>query len=120
MDKYKIPCTPEQTKKALELGAPIEVKSIENAPKEWHGKACFTGMATCAKIPTTEEMLGWLRENDLYVNIIHISAGYTSWIKTIKKNLYLSKGNTGYVNSFEEATFAGINAALEYLTNNKK
>lgn len=44
MNKYTIYCTPEQTKKARELGAQIEVKTIEEAPKDWHGKAYFTGM----------------------------------------------------------------------------
>lgn len=115
MNRYKIPCTEEQTRKARELGAPIEVKSIEDAPKEWYGKAYFTGMSTCAKIPTAEEMIGWLEHAKIEIDI-------TKGIESYVFNLYFGQeyinGLNGY-NTRQEATLAAIDAALEYLTNKK-
>lgn len=118
--KYSIPCTPEQTRKARELGAPIEVKSIEDAPKEWYGKAYFTGMSTCAKIPTAEEMIGWLEEQEDIeeITILRHRAFLPSWayLVTIKQDTGLSPKNI--YSSRREATLAAIDAALEYLLNN--
>lgn len=56
---YTIYCTPEQTKKALELGVPIEKKEIQvcdNAKNFfWHDDFYYN-------YPTAEEMIGWLEE----------------------------------------------------------
>lgn len=118
ISNYTIYCTEKQTRKARELGAPIEVKTIEDAPKEWYGKAYFTGMATCAKFPTADQMIEWLDGQDVFVNINHISAGYSSWLKTISTNENISE-NLGYVSTRKEAILAAIDAALDYLSNNK-
>lgn len=116
---YTIYCTEEQTKKARELGAPIEIKTIEEAPKDWQGKAYFTGMATCAKLPTTEQMIGWLE--DVFFNEIHIEQDVNGfWNYTIywKGDINLFGLSMEY-NSRKEATLAAIDAALEYLENLK-
>lgn len=62
MNKYTIYCTPEQTKKALELGAPI--KECGYYFKKQIG--CNTISDTDLHIiPTAEQMIGWLEENGI-------------------------------------------------------
>lgn len=118
MKKYITYCTETQAKKARELGAPIEVKSIEKAPKDWQGKAYFTGTATCAKLPTTEEMTGWLEDTfDVRIGVIKVFTKYDFYIKYGDK--LTVKHVSGY-NSRREATLAAIDVALNYLSNNKK
>lgn len=118
MDKFTIPCTAEQTRKALELGAPIEIKSIEEAPKDWQGKACFTGMATCAKFPTAEQMIGWLEEQGILIDIDMEWGKYVSVYVWDCENKSLI--NNVFRGSRKETTLIAIDAALEYLINNKK
>lgn len=119
MNNYTIYCTEEQTKMARKLGAPIEVKTIEETPKDWQGKAYFTGMATCAKLPTAEQMLGWLLDNGITDIVISRKMnphtfGFNIWY-----------GMNGLIQEEEQyptrkqATLAAINAALEYLSKNK-
>lgn len=122
MNRYTIYCTEEQARNAIKLGAPLKEliysKDFENAEHAIVEEIYYT--LRHYEVPTAEQMIGWLREKDLYINIIHVSAGYTSWVKTIKENITLSEGNTGFVNSFEEATLAAIDAALGYLTTGNK
>lgn len=120
MNRYTIYCTEAQTKKARELGAPVEVKTIEEAPKEWQGKAYFTGMATCAKLPTAEQMIGWLRTKGFAFNIAEYNDHLNDHIfwrvaNNQDKEWYKCDENT---KDLKEATLAAIDAALEYLTNN--
>lgn len=103
MDKYTLYCTEPQACKALELGAPIErfdVSSIE-------GRSIYN-------YPTAEQMIGWLEEQDIFININHIRAGYGSWIKTISTNENISE-NLGYVPTRKEAMLNAIDRSLEYL-----
>lgn len=115
---YTIYCTPEQTKKARELGAPIEVKTIEEAPKDWQGKAYFTGMATCAKLPTAEQMISWLEENNIETIIVCKKDG-GDYGYTVYHTSHRSPLQHFWFSSRKEATLAAIDAALEYLSNNK-
>lgn len=109
MDRFTFFCTEEQTKKALELGAPIE-KVCHSLTKEWENK-----------IPTTEQMIGWLEEHKVFVQIDPILGVCCGWYIS-------SKGYNKYGYAFKikvcktrkEATLAAIDAALEYLTNNKQ
>ena len=114
---YTIYCTEEQTKKALELGVPLF---------RLYGTGCsdYIDMIIISEteaytIPTAEQLIGWLEEQDIFINVNHISAGYGSWLKTISKNEYISE-NLGYTKSRKEATLAAIDAALDYLSKNKK
>lgn len=56
---YTIYCTPEQTKKALELGVPIEKKEIQVCDNAkhffWHDDFYYN-------YPTIEQMIGFLEE----------------------------------------------------------
>lgn len=101
MNKYTIYCTESQTRRAMELGAPIEYQ-----------------LQGIFKVPTSEQMISWLEGRDIFININHIGAGYGSWVKTISTNENIGK-NLGYVTTRKEATHAAIDAALEYLKNTK-
>lgn len=64
MERYKIYCTKAQTKKALELGAPIKVTerisdliNIEYFLNE--------DKKTAVIVPTTEQMIGFLRDKGI-------------------------------------------------------
>lgn len=120
MNKYTIRCTPEQTQKALNLGAPLEIGegkgTILCRLQNYHTyKACV--------IPTAEEMIGWLEEQG--IQIVFITDLYNRWqglLYDIKKPM--SEGQhihqCNYVSTRKEATLAAIDAALEYLGNLKQ
>lgn len=108
MEKYTIYCTLEQTKKALELGAPIKYEHD-----------CY-GVPTSPITPTAEQMIGWLEEQEC---IKSIDVGKSSvWDASVSGH----NDGDGYIfcdtclYSRKEATLAAIDAALEYLSNNKK
>lgn len=98
---YTILCTQEQTIKAIELGAPIE--------------GIF--------IPTAEQMIGWLEEKGLIFNIVKVTGLFNkaSWygFKIISRRGY-TEYNVVQHHSRPEATLAAIDAALDYLIENKK
>lgn len=114
---YTIYCTPEQTKKALELGAPIKY-TLERLID-----SCFKPI-----IPTAEQMISWLEEQGMLIDV--------SFIGTDKPKMQGDKIFIYHVfdlnewkelipfsriySSRKEATLASIDAALEYLSNNKK
>lgn len=107
MNRYTIYCTPEQTRKALELGAPIERDGFEDRPYVYIDGAYL--------IPTAEQMIGWLEEQESFSNICirktmggnHSSACYCNG-ETLLSKVFSSR---------KEATLAAIDAALEYLSN---
>lgn len=116
MNKYSIYCTPEQTKKALELGTPIEfIKVGEGKPLHY---ICSRENKGYYKIPTAEQMIGWLEENNIE-NIIVCKKdggdyGYTVYHTSHKKPL-----QRFWFSNRKEATLAAIDAALEYISNKK-
>lgn len=120
MNIYTIYCTEEQTKKALELGAPIENHPMfrygdNNIPKYVHrndfNKDCFS------YTPTAEQMINWLEEQKIYFSITCIGDYvYEVWIKDNNNNGKVIVNSC--VPSRKEATLAAIDAAFEYLSNN--
>lgn len=124
MNKYTMYCTPEQTKKALKLGAPIKIllDTGNNIPVYvYTPTAIIDGKYGTFEyiIPTIEQMVGWLESKGLCVE----AAKYSG-------NIYIpytDSGEIGYniadvskdYNSRKEATIAAIDAALEYLSNKK-
>lgn len=122
MNRYTIYCTPEQTKKALELGAPIRFASINDIRL---GRYIET---ECDKetyeIPTAVQMVGWLNiekkifvEVRPYVSICHEDKYDSTLINLCNGHMLNVKQGC---NNSKEATLAAIDVALEYLTNNKK
>lgn len=120
MNDYKIPCTEEQTKKALKLGAPIEriehLASIGNYYVSGHH---IYDNGLCYFMPTAEEMIGWLENNTIFKTIqITTDAKPTNWMYAI----YFGKDDCltqDLFKSRKEATLSAIDKALEYLVDNK-
>lgn len=114
MDKYKIHCTPEQTKKALELYAPIEAQQYIG------GQLCenwFADKDKCYKIPTAEEMIGWLEDQGIQISIIfNYQVNPKRWNYDLDNNkIILFEHNSIGYSTCKEATLAAINAALNFL-----
>lgn len=111
MSDYTVYCTEEQTKRAYKLGAPIKkdysvhfgVKSVHISPE--HEGSFY------ATIPTTQQMIGWLREKGLIVFVTYVDI-YESHVYDKGCTMISSKR---YFESFQEAEFAAIDAALDYL-----
>lgn len=124
MNKYTIYCTEEQTKKALELGAPIEKVGISQ--RDTSRPVLYTDdpnenlECNAYYKPTAEQMLGWLRNRKINIDISYediwelytVSLNYG--IKD-KWNLLIEENREKTFNTFEEATLAAIDAALNYL-----
>lgn len=121
---YTIFCTEAQTKKALELGAPIENYNYTFGNKEtctYLGKdyTKLPALDWFAQQPTAEQMCGWL-EGQGAIKVIAINNSKNldwSFHITTKDNEVFA--SIGY-KSRKEATHAAIDEALEYLENNRK
>lgn len=105
LDEFTIYCTKEQTKKALELGAKIENEN-------W----CFEGSDMLeyklyAKIPTAEQMIGWLESKGFYfrlnTNGCSVEIDYSCILEIVNTNR-------------KKATLQAIDTALDYLLPIKK
>lgn len=128
MNRYKIYCTIEQTKKALELGAPIELESEYYDPTKNDFKLdepipyeSFVNGYHYAKCPTAEEMIGWLEEEGILIELSRLFGLYAYRLIRILK---FGEGNLNLQNqdyqSRKAATLAAIDTALGYLIENKK
>lgn len=132
MDKYSIYCTPEQTKKALDLGAPIVKVDTKDKRLRYYDNLFYPIIADYPfAIPTSEQMINWLEEQGIhfevsYMQYFHVEGGrdifdkltYEYHISIIGKIRQLSKESD--FSSRKEATLAAIDAALDYLNKNKK
>lgn len=126
MDDYTIYCTKKQIKQAFALGAPLEFfdmfKYEENSLPKFVRKNIFDIEEFCY-CPTAEQMIGWLEEQ--LKGAIAIDKcfyyGHREWIWNISDD-YENIIDTNIVvhPSRKKATLAAIDAALEYLTNNKE
>lgn len=112
MDKYTIYCTEEQTTKAIELGAPI-IKA-ETRHDLYNNRWCFVeGIEPPVIVPTAEQMLGWLEEQGIFIEIgKSFVADYQSIVHDARSTVFYDE----YFPSRQESTLAAIDAALEYLT----
>lgn len=130
MHRYTIYCTPEQIKKALKLGAPISGSLIVNGVTYKLDK-CYLANDMVYIIPTTEQMIGWLEEQGILIDINPIDGLHFYWILRTKelddgsgKYMWESQYTTpeidGEYDTPKEATLAAIDAALEYLESLKQ
>lgn len=134
MNRYTIYCTPEQTKKALELGAPIETFGNKMICREMVEVAKSLGETedveqflnkhhttiigdSSYRFPTTEQMINWLEEQDVSIEITR----FDGELRGFEYHLFGIKSCKALFSSRREATLAAINEALEHLTkkNNK-
>lgn len=120
MDEYTIFCTEEQAKKALELGAPtrriLPTEAINDPSFEMSEHFSDRPIPYFVKIPTAEQMIGWLRSKGFRFKITEFEEG-TLW-KVAHGDWFDFSDNDG-VNP-KDATLAAIDAALEYLTDKNK
>lgn len=113
MKEFTIYCTPEQTRKALELGVPLNScyhnDDFQNTIK--------IGSLHYVEIPTAEQMMGWLRTKGF-------GFGITEYIDHVFWRVANDHDERWYISDdkltdTKEATLAAIDAALEYLSKNK-
>lgn len=116
---YTIFCTEAQTKKAIKLGAPINIFIHTSSESKENYKPI--GECIDAVIPTAEQMIGWLRkEKGLFVE------PYLNGECCYSFSPIVSTKEDGEIIHLEaeddpdKATLVAIDAALDYLTNNKK
>ena len=118
MNKYTIYCTPEQTRKALELGAPIRFASINDIRLGRYIEVESNNEAY--EIPTTEQMIGWLDEQGIAIDIhTYFRVGHGKIHHYQYTVTDLNRVFNGEYTSRKETTLAAIDAALEYLTKAK-
>ena len=131
MNRYTIHCTPEQTKKALKLGAPIEeamsrynarnaIQRVESG-KETIEEYANKGIALvnrgyvkkALKIPTAEQMIGWIEENKyMTIEVLRTCVGYRYFAYFV-----VGRKIGGRYDTRSEAILAAIDAVLEYMEN---
>ena len=127
MNKYTIYCTEEQTKKAYELGAPIEVYNhfdsddIREADIFYKDKFIELPDGRLIERITAEQMIGWLEEKGVWIHFCKPNQRPTRLSFSISninepfRRVFVG----GEYNSREEATLAAIDAALDYLSKKK-
>lgn len=118
MQDYELRCTAEQTRRAYELGAPLEEQCIGNNNVDLDSISVSNGYGGSIYliIPTTQQMMGWLREQgvnayaafegvNMYLPICFV--GDSVYQEDIAQYLIYKKP--------EQAELAAIDAALDYL-----
>lgn len=117
MNRFTIFCTETQTRKALELGAPIRFASINDIRLGRYIEVESDNKVYV--IPTTEQMIGWLRSKNIHIvihkDVVDKWSAYGHNIEPIEFTIF--DRLIGF-NSYEEATLAAIDAVLEYLVGN--
>ena len=114
---YSIYCTPEQTKKALGLGAPIYVYDKRNSDAIRELDVTLKDKVELpnglyAEIPIAEQMIGWLEEQEKIDFFCIANFGFD--LQTTNDGIIAERNFP----SRKEATLAAIDAALEYLVKN--
>ncbi len=149
ISEYTIFCTEAQTKKALELGAPLDIyaEEYDNSNRkdnefniindivfdygvtvcrnEYGDLVYVTGETNkgCAYyIPTAEQMREYLLKEHGIFPVVDMtnSVSFECGFVSMLKMENNAKRFVGIYPSNEEATLASIDAALEYLTKNNK
>lgn len=112
MDKYTILCTEAQTKKALELGAPIDrIEHHASIGKHYTSGNNIYDDGICYFIPTAKQMCGWLRTKGIN---FHFDDETDYWgISSEDESIARWYGHS------DKKELKAIDAALEYLSNKK-
>lgn len=103
MKEFEIRCTPQQTQKALQLGASIEMDS------HTHGIPYIQNGTNFYLCPTAEEMIGFLRSKGIK---FHFDDETNYW------NIGVDSGTLPlrWYGQSEDKELAAIDAALDYLS----
>lgn len=123
MEEYTIYCTKEQTKKAFELGANLfcldrmQSEAFDENPfKDDYTDRTKLNIGVYAFCPTAEQLINWLRREKGFKFLLFDapdSVDDDNWWLGLNGEL-ISSGND------EDKELAAINAALNYLIQNKK
>lgn len=105
---YTIYCTPEQTKKAIELGAKIEYHKLSEMLDI--SEQVIENGSIYYNTPTAEQMIGWIESLGGIEEITVCKSGMWIW----GKNHTLIDSSTNY-SSRMESSHAAIDAALDYI-----
>lgn len=119
---FTIYCTKEQTLKAIELGAGID-NSSSQFDSDCTDNIELLSNGLYAIIPTSEQMCGWLRTEGVHLSILYSKFRNLYSVQCVEfDGMYIrdDDGSIKYFISDKQATLAAIDAALDYLTNNKK
>lgn len=123
MNRNTIYCTKEQTKKALELGAPIELYDEEEKESYCFWRLRFIDLQNgfLAKYSTAEQLIGWLEDQNILVERTRFMGKYAFRLLKIhssgEQNLHIQGQDYP---TYKEATLAAIDAALDYLIKSKE
>lgn len=114
MNRYTIYCTSEQTKKALELGAPIDycLNQFDIDDSVFIGYVKNSRARQYAVLPTAEQIIGWLEEQHP-IDHIDVYKQATTWNSVVYMSTLERRSKKG--TSRQEAILAAIDVALEYL-----
>lgn len=111
MNRFTIYCTEEQTKRALELGAPIfTAPYFSQVLYEIHN--FFVKDETAYYFPTAEQMICWLEKKGI---LISITACNTPDNPIYNYSINRGEESWSTFSTRKEATLAAIDAALDYL-----
>lgn len=111
MKEFTIPCSEEQTRRALTLGAPIESQEFTGGELEtdW-----FAEGDKCYHIPTSEQMMEWLRTKGVRFYIAEFETSFY-WNVTLDRGRDNKEHEWGArAIEYREAAKQAIDAALEF------
>lgn len=120
MEQYTIYCTEEQTRRAWLLDAPFKYCCGKELPD--HKYICTTPLLShteVIEVPTTQQMIGWLREEYNIQAFVSTLAGNTASV-FVKNEFTMFNVNDDdempkRFDTYEQAELAAIDAALDYL-----
>lgn len=126
MNRFTIYCTEEQTRKALELGAPINVSIMVDILRDNIGIYCFLQGGDAYWFPTAEQIVGWLESQGIHIELEYDLTfdKYDFCIldedeSVAKRTMYCDYFGFNSFSNLKDATLAAIDTALEYLEQNK-
>lgn len=119
MNDYTCHCTEEQTRRAYKLGAPIRkitnIFNVDNGEQFYRDNLLYVCMGDfCCVIPTTQQMIGWLREKGFWIYVKRYWQ-YNTFYACIEKQGLVRIECTDDFEKPEQAERAAIDAALDYL-----
>ena len=130
MNKYTIYCTPEQTRKALGIGASLQFLGYRDCTG-WDNEPVHKN-SICVnskfyEIPTAEQMIGWLEEQGLCIEPYRTACGYLCTMSKVPTGSQIysqefegDNKESGHFTTRAKATLEAIDYALDYLLTQKQ
>lgn len=124
MQDYELRCTAEQTRRAYALGAPIN--DYDGVIYDFDERGCISVEGTPVLeieqdekrdwfyIPTTQQMIGWMREQGVWIYVKGYRQ-YNTFYACLQKQGLTRAEFTDDFEKPEQAELAAIDVALDYL-----